>query len=284
SHYTKIPWNLLLGKLLYFTLEPVQVEVKVDVSLLSETPKADILIVRRSTPHWTDEQRQWLADGLRHTESSHLLIEFKYTEGVNLKALQQLNAYDYFYRIGSKHSEQDVACFLISASTPQGDWQQQLGFIATEWPGVYQGTGLLLQRVQIILLNELSDAPNNVPIKCFASKRKVRNQAFVSTRTSGFIYFTATIERFIAGLWRVFMPNAPAYTTEITPERVMEMGQEWIDAIIDSAPLEKILKRYKPNEVLGYYKPDEILDHYKPDEVLDHYKPEQRLAGLTEEQ
>ncbi|KOR27259.1 hypothetical protein TI05_19425, partial [Achromatium sp. WMS3] len=65
SHYTKIPWNLLLGKLLYFTLEPVQVEVKVDVSLLSETPKADILIVRRSTPHWTDEQRQWLADGLR---------------------------------------------------------------------------------------------------------------------------------------------------------------------------------------------------------------------------
>ncbi|KOR27207.1 hypothetical protein TI03_07345, partial [Achromatium sp. WMS1] len=74
SLYAKIPWNLLLGKLLYFTLEPVQVEVKVDVTLLSEAPKADILIIRRSTPHWTEKQRQWLADGLRHADASDLLI------------------------------------------------------------------------------------------------------------------------------------------------------------------------------------------------------------------
>ncbi|KOR30050.1 hypothetical protein TI03_00535, partial [Achromatium sp. WMS1] len=247
-------------------------------------PKADILIIRRSTPHWTEKQRQWLADGLRHADASDLLIEFKYTEGVNLKALQQLNAYDYFYRIGDKHTEQDVACFLISATTPQGNWQQELGVTITQWPGVYQGTGPLLQRVKIILLNELSDVPCNAPIKCFASKRKVRNQAFASTNTSGFVNFTATIERFITGLRRIFMPNSPIHTTEITPEIVMEMGQEWIDAIINSAPLEKILNRYQPDEILGHYKPEQRLAGLTEEQRLAGLTEEQRLAGLTEEQ
>ncbi|KOR27717.1 hypothetical protein TI03_06290, partial [Achromatium sp. WMS1] len=74
SNKFKIVTISSIGKLLYFTLEPVQVEVKVDVTLLSEAPKADILIIRRSTPHWTEKQRQWLADGLRHADASDLLI------------------------------------------------------------------------------------------------------------------------------------------------------------------------------------------------------------------
>ena len=59
-----------------------------------------------------------------------------------------------------------------------------------------------------------------------------------------------------------------------------QIGREWIDAILDAAPLEEILNRHKPDEVLSHYKPDEVLSHYKPDEVLSHYNEEQIRAYL----
>jgi hypothetical protein len=62
---------------------------------------------------------------------------------------------------------------------------------------------------------------------------------------------------------------------ELTPEKIMELGQEFMDAVLKSAPIEKFL---------GYHKPSEILSHYQPSIILSYYKPEQRLAGLTEAQ
>ncbi len=53
---------------------------------------------------------------------------------------------------------------------------------------------------------------------------------------------------------------------ELTPDRVMKLGQELMDAVLKYAPLEK------------------ILSYHKPDEILNQYQPEQRLAGLTKEQ
>ncbi|KOR29895.1 hypothetical protein TI05_14615, partial [Achromatium sp. WMS3] len=60
-----------------------------------------------------------------------------------------------------------------------------------------------------------------------------------------------------------------------TPDKVMELGQELMTAVIKSAPVE---------EFLSYHKPEEILSRYQPSEILSYYQPEQRLAGLTKEQ
>ena len=153
---SKNHWHLLLGRLLYLALEPLGIQVLTDVPLLSAAPKANILLLRRQGERWSEEQRRWLADGLRHTDAGHLLIEFKYSEGLTLRALQQLNVYDYFYCGGDGlPASKDVACFLVVASTPQGDWQRKFGFTATEWRGVYQSNNIMLERVQILLLNEL---------------------------------------------------------------------------------------------------------------------------------
>ena len=146
--------------------------------------------------------------------------------------------------------------------------------------------------MQILLLNELEPTPHNAPLKCFATRRQQQIKAFAAVRDSGFINISRHIGQLIDGLWRIFMAEA-LYTEDLTPEKVMAMGREWIDAILDATPPEEYLNRHKPDEILSHYKPDEVLSHYKPDEVLSHYKPEQlvsvltneqRLAGLTEEQ
>ncbi len=53
---------------------------------------------------------------------------------------------------------------------------------------------------------------------------------------------------------------------ELTPEKVMELGQELMDAVLKYAPLKK------------------ILSYHKPSEILSEYQPEQLLSVLTEEQ
>jgi hypothetical protein len=39
-----------------------------------------------------------LPDGIRNSKASHILIEFKYTESFNEKALQQALGYDFFFK------------------------------------------------------------------------------------------------------------------------------------------------------------------------------------------
>ncbi|KOR28538.1 hypothetical protein TI03_04495 [Achromatium sp. WMS1] len=267
-------WHVLLARLLQLILEHLNVQVLSDVQLLTDPPKADILLIRRESSEWTEEQRRWLADGLRHTDAGHLLIEFKYTESLTFSALRQLMAYDYFYCEVGKRSLEDVACFLIVAKTPQGDWCNKFGFTATEWPGVYQGSEIFTKRIKILLLNELESTPHNAALKCFATKRKERDAAFATMSSSGLESLSFSIEKLVNGLRRIFMSHT-LQVDELTPDRVMELGQELMDAVLKYAPLEKIL---------SYHKPDEILSHYQPNTILNHYKPEQRLAGLTEEQ
>ena len=218
--------------------------------------------MQRNNEQWTDAQRQWLADGLRHTNAKHILIEFKYSESFDLKALQQLVAYDYFYRVGKNIKLNDVACFLIVAKTPLNNWQQRFNFVATPWPGVYRGTETLTKRVRVVLLNELTPTAHNAPLKCFASRDKERKSAFAVLANSGFANLSAGIEQLVLGLRRVFMPNVlPA--NDLTPELVMAIGQELIDAVMNAAPLNEILKRHKPDEVLSHYNEEQILAYLK---------------------
>ncbi len=123
-----IRWHRLLGALLDAVLSPVGVRVETDIPVTAESPRADILLLRREQPHWNEAQRRRLADGLRDTEASHLLIEFKYTEGLSDSAFVQLLSYDYFYRRHRRLPREDVACFLVSATTPRGDLLTRMGF------------------------------------------------------------------------------------------------------------------------------------------------------------
>jgi hypothetical protein len=111
----KTRWHRLLGSLLEQLLTPVGISVFCDVKVMSNPPEADILLLRRETEYWTPEQRQRLADGIRDSRASHILLEFKYSESFSEKALLQTLSYDYFYKNSHHLAENHVQSFLVCA-------------------------------------------------------------------------------------------------------------------------------------------------------------------------
>jgi hypothetical protein len=145
----------LLGALLEALLTPVGITVQ------SEAPRADILLLRREGSHWTTEQRIRLPDGVCESTASHVLLEFKDSKTVNIAALVQAVAYDYFYRQTQRLGEANVLTLVVSAKTPRKATLHQFGYRQTETPGVYHSVQLLLRRIPLLVLNELRDEPHN---------------------------------------------------------------------------------------------------------------------------
>ena len=88
----------LLAKVLELVLKPVDITVESELQVMSEPPKADLLLLRRHGKAWSEAQRKLLPDGVRDRQAHHHLLECKFTESVNEAALQQALSYDYFYR------------------------------------------------------------------------------------------------------------------------------------------------------------------------------------------
>ena len=275
-----IRWHRLLGALLDAVLSPVGVSIETDIAVTAEPPRADILLLRRQQPRWNEAQRRRLADGLRDTDAGHLLIEFKYTEGLSEDACMQLLSYDYFYRHHRRLSRDDVACFLVSATTPRSDLLTRLGFHPTDRAGVYGGNDHpLLAAMQVILLNELTPAAHNSFLKCFASRRSEQEASFRVLQHNELLASSPKVEHLIYGLWRLLMKNAPELQ-EITPEYVMQLGKELIDAVLQATPAEEAMKYFTAEERLAGLDPKERLAGLDPKERLAGLDPKERLAGL----
>ena len=84
------------------------------------------------------------------------------------------------------------------------------------------------------------------------------------------------------------MKNAPELQ-EITPEYVMQLGQELIDAVLEATPADKAMKHFTVEERLTGLDPKEFLAGLDPKErlagldlkeFLAGIDPQERLAGL----
>ncbi len=87
---------------------PVGILVQFDFKVMTESPEADILLLRRDAPQWTAEQLSRLPDGIRDSTARQILLEFKYTESINEEAFRQTLGYDTFYKRANELSEADV--------------------------------------------------------------------------------------------------------------------------------------------------------------------------------
>lgn len=94
----KTCWHCLLAQALKELLVPVNIQVLTEVQVVSEPPKADIILLRREGKTWTKKQLDCLADGLRDTDAEVLLVEFKYTESISEDVFKKLFVYNYLYR------------------------------------------------------------------------------------------------------------------------------------------------------------------------------------------
>ncbi len=260
SNSGKTQWHCLLGGLFEELLIPVGVSVFTEFSVMSRSPVADILLLRKERGAWTSDQLKRLPDGIRQTRARHVLIEFKYTESIGEDTFRQMGGYEFFYRSTRDLSPLDVQGFVISSKMPRESLLRTLEYYPAEKSGVYHSNNPLLKDISLISLNDLSDEVHNAFVKCFASRKKNKRSAFKTLARHGLKNFHQQIQWFIQGLWRywfaekgdVMEPN------EITPEKIKEMGKMWGDLILSSLPLEERLKGLKPEDRLRGLKPEEI--------------------------
>jgi hypothetical protein len=90
-------WHRILASVLQKWLTPVGLTVQADVALTTDPQEADILIIKHAHK-LIAAQHTRLADGIRHSQAKHCLLEFKYTESLNDSAIIQLLSYGETYK------------------------------------------------------------------------------------------------------------------------------------------------------------------------------------------
>lgn len=147
----------------------VDIIVQTEIQVMSEPPKADILLLRRMRSAWTAAQKARLPDGVRDSSAQHILLEFKYTESLTLDAVQQAVSYDYLYRKAQELTTADLQTFILCAKTPRADRLLELGYAKTEQAGVYRSENIYVRTIPLLVLNELADTPHNAFVKCLST-------------------------------------------------------------------------------------------------------------------
>jgi hypothetical protein len=280
---SKTSWHHLLAKLLEELLSPVGISVHPDLSIMTKPPKADILLLRNDSKNWTEEQRLRLPDGIRHSQASHIILEFKYTESVNRAAVRQILGYDIFYKRIKQLSDKEVQSFLLSAVKPQSETLAEINYQeSTKYKGVYHNhQDWTLETIPLISLNELSDEPHNAWVKCFASHKKEKEKAFKMLGDSGFKFMTLPLKWFLAGLWEYwFSLEEDEMSLELTPEQISEMGKMWGNVYLSGLGVEERLAGLSLKEVLPHFKLTDVVKHFSPAKVVEQFSPAERLAGL----
>jgi len=270
----KTSWHRLLARLLELLLSPLKIEVHPDLSVMTNPPEVDILLLRRQSPNWTDAQRAFLPDGIRDSKASDILIEFKYTESFNKDALIQGIIYDTLYKQAKELADKEVQTVILSAKTPQAKTLERFGYSKTEQAGVYRSDNEICDDILLLSLNDLSNESHNAWIKCFASKKKVKEQAVEQLKTLGLISITEEVTWLIGGLkklWSIFSKGGSKMKMTFTPEEVTEFGRDLGDVW---------LARLKPSERLAGLTPQERVAGLKPSERVAGLKPSERVAGL----
>jgi hypothetical protein len=269
-------WHRLLGTLLEKLLSPVGVTVVTEAPIMSTSPKTDILLLKRTPGPWTELQRSRLPDGIRDSHANVIVLEFKYTESLDADALRQTLSYDYFYRQTQHQENPEIQTVLLLAKQPQSETWAKFGYEATAQAGVYRCSHWLLNTIPILSLNELPTEPHNAWVKCFATHRAERRQAFQFLKQLDWQMLTVDLEWFVTGLWQYwFDPRGDEMNQEqleLTPEQVTEMGKFWGSLY---------LSKLSVAERLAGLSTEDRLIGLKPEERLIGLKPEERLKGLS---
>ena len=256
SNSVRVQYHRLLGSGMRLNLAAVKVLVSTESSILSESPRVDILLLRREGAAWTEAQRERLPDGIRDSSAGHILIEFKYTESVSEDGILQAAAYDLFYRQVQKLSKEDTLPVVLSAKTPQKSRLDKWGYEESQ-SGVFLTNLPFVGRVMLLALNRLPASSNNAFVKLFASRQQERNAGFASLDSSVFADST-DLHAYVLGLRQTLKVEGETSMAEVlTPEKVLEYGKRIRELVFETGT---------------------------PEEKLAGLSPEERLAGLNSEE
>ena len=282
--FTKTRWHQLFASILQEWLTPAGIIVQTEIPVSSEPPKADIVLLTK-TANKTKAQYMRLADGLRESKATHLLLEFKYSESFNQDALHQTLAYQYFYKAGQKLKKNQLDCFILSSKTPQKKILKKLGYVSTEVKGVYQSHLPLFSNVTLLVLNKLSDEPQNIPLKLFASQRKEKIKTFHKIETQPLSEITEDLKLLFTTLLTIFVNKEDnemyADIKELTPEFLAGEGRKWTEYLLKSMP--ELVSTLDAEERLQGLNAEERLQGLDTEERLQGLDAKERLQGLNVE-
>jgi len=259
SNAIKKLWHNLFSKLLEELLSPVDIDVFPELPVMSNPPRADVVLLRRKYSKWTAKQRSVLPDGIRDTQASHIVLEFKYSESFNENAIRQAVGYDFFYKHAKQLDDITVQTFVLSARKPQSETLKRLGYETTQQPGVYRTKNPVYSPIILLSLNSLPDKQHNAYIKCFASHMRVKKKAFDTLMHSPLKGATHRLRWFLTGLrefW--FTLKGAKMRIELTPEQLTEMGEMWGDSYFSSLTVEERLAGLNPQERLAGLNPQQL--------------------------
>jgi hypothetical protein len=265
----------LFGSMMKETLIPVNLEVESNYEVGKAPPKLDVLIIRRTGPRWSKAQLEFLPDGIRQSRCKHIILELKYTESVSKLAIYQTLGYLSSYVQLKALKVENVSTFLVSSKKPQEAVLENLGLIPTDIQGVYQPEDNRVMPIQLISLNELSNAPYNLWIKLFASKYTER--AFVLSQI-----VRHNRKKLKRGLGVVFLKIVKFWNIlgETTMKRLQKIVYGPEDLTDEDIATFFSLFNIKPEMAINYFKPEKVVTYLNPEERLHGLKPEERLRGL----
>ena len=280
SDTERVQYHQLLGMGMQLNLAAVHVNVATESSVLTESPRVDILLLRREGAAWTEAQRARLPDGIRDSAAAHVLVEFKYTESVTEDGILQAAAYDLFYRQAQNLSREQTLPVLLSARTPHRSRLDEWGFEETQ-QGVFRARLPIMRRVLLLALNRLPATSNNAIVKLFASRDREREAGFAALDRR-VLEESLDLHVYVLGLMQTLNVKGELNMAEtLTPETVMEYGKRIREFIIETGTPEERLAGLSPDEILARFSPDEILARFSLDERLTGLSPDERLTGLS---
>jgi hypothetical protein len=273
--FTKTRWHQLFASILQEWLTPVGITVQTEIPVSSEPPKADIVLLTK-TAKKTKAQYMRLADGLRESKATHLLLEFKYSESFNQDALHQTLAYQYFYKAGQKLKGNQLDCFILSSKTPQKKVLKKLGYAPTPTKGVYKSHFPLFSNVTLLVLNNLSNESHNIPLKLFASQRKERIRTFHEIETQPLSGITEDLKLLFTTLLAIFVNREEndmyADVKELTPEFLAGEGRKWAEYLLKSMP--ELVSALPAKERLQGLDVKERLQGLDTDDLINGLSPD----------
>lgn len=240
---------------------------------MSEPPMADILLLRRRGRQWSHEQRELLPDGIRDRHAHHHLLECKFSEAVNEAALQQALSYDYFYRQTQRIKAAELQTYVVGAQTPRVALLNRFGYHGTDLPGVYVSSQPMLEKVVMLVINELRNEPQNELLRLFASRQQVRRQTIENVMQKQLADWPEQFWSIVFGLQRVYQLENIAMQQEITVDDVMEIGAELRRLAIASASPKERLAGLTPEQMADLLKQIEALLAQQPTGAARHRRP-----------
>ena len=173
------------------------------------------------------------------------------------------------------------------AKTPSQKFRVDFGYQESDRPGVWHSNNTMLDILDILVLNDLSDAPHNLFIKCFASRKKEKERSFRKLFEFSWKQLNASLQQLFMGMRSIYadaQEGKDMMEYALTPEKVMEIGKGFEDAFLAALPIEKRLKGLKPEERIAGLKPEEIFARFKPEDILGSLSDEDIMAYINKKE